>query len=110
MFSWSKISVVGDLMFLVVTNTREHFLRYFALLRLTEALVRPGKSTIDHSGPMQSDTTPGLTQGVPGAPDVGHETAFSLVEKHRSSLGDEPCSTLHQEQQEKRNLGRNPSG
>ena len=36
-FSWSKISVVGDLMFLVVTNTREHFLRYFALLRLTEA-------------------------------------------------------------------------
>ena len=25
-------------MFLVVTNTREHFLRYFALLRLTEAL------------------------------------------------------------------------
>ncbi len=38
MFSWSKISVVGDLMFLVVTNTREHLLRYFALLRLTEAL------------------------------------------------------------------------
>ena len=37
-FSWSQISVVGDLMFLVVTNTREHLLRYFALLRLTEAL------------------------------------------------------------------------
>ena len=35
---------------------------------------------------MQSDTTPGLTQGVPGAPDDGHETAFLNVEKHRSSL------------------------
>ena len=56
-------------------------------------LVRPGKSTIDHSGTMQSDTTPGLTQGVPGAPDVGHETAFFLIEKHDSSLGDEPAST-----------------
>ena len=43
---------------------------------------------------MQPDTTPGLTQESPGAPDVGHETAFFLVEKHGSSLGDEPCSTL----------------
>ena len=42
---------------------------------------------------MQSDTATRLTQGVPGAPDVGHATAFFLVEKHDSSLGDEPAST-----------------
>ena len=41
---------------------------------------------------MQSDTTPGLTQGAPGAPDDGHETAFLNVEntaRHSVSA----CST-----------------
>ena len=55
--------------------------------------VRPGKSTIGHGGTMQPDTATRLTQGVPGAPGVGHATAFFLVEEHDSSLGDERAST-----------------
>ena len=55
--------------------------------------VRPGKSTIDRDGTMQPGLTPGLTQGVPGAPDGEHETAFSTVDKLASSPVDEPCST-----------------
>ena len=42
---------------------------------------------------MQPGLTPGLTQGVPGAPDGEHETAFSTVDKLASSPVDEPCST-----------------
>ena len=55
---------------------------------------RSGKSTIDHSGTMQPDTTPGPTQEALGAPDDGHETAFFNVEKHGSSLGESARSTL----------------
>ena len=58
---------------------------------------------------MQSDTTPGLTQGVPGAPDDGHETAFLNVEKHRSSLGERVLDTLKQKPIGPHD-GREPSG
>ena len=79
-FSWSKISVVGDLMFLVVTNTREHFLRYFALLRLTEALP--------------------LTMAEP-LPEISREQADLLLRQIHAALGTPRAGD--------RNRGRYPS-
>ena len=53
-------------MFLVVTNTREHFLRYFALLRLTEALP--------------------LTMAEP-LPEISREQADLLLRQIHAALG-----------------------
>ena len=53
-------------MFLVVTDTREHFLRYFALLRLTEALP--------------------LTMAEP-LPEISREQADLLLRQIHAALG-----------------------
>ena len=53
---------------------------------------RRARRALRRRGP-RSGLTPGLTQGVPGAPDGEHETAFSTVDKLASSPVDEPCST-----------------
>ena len=72
-FSWSQISVVGDLMFLVVTNTREHLLRYFALLRLTEALPLT-----------MAESLPEISRGEQADMELGRFTAFtSLIYRYR---------------------------
>ena len=70
-FSWSKISVVGDLMFLVVTDTREHFLRYFALLRPTEALPLTMAESLPELSREEADSLLRQIQAALGTPSAG---------------------------------------
>ena len=58
-------------MFLVVTDTREHFLRCFALLRLTEALPLTMAESLPELSREQADSLLRQIQAALGTPCAG---------------------------------------